>query len=168
MNFGLLKVFFVALLCLHTAVALPDPATLSHVPKDTVLKEASSLKASLFRGQTLCESDLNAQTSAFEHLVVKGNLTLVDSEIFGQSQIGGDVRASNSHFRDAMILNGQKAHFDESVIATIICDQPAKITLAGSTFVGGNIEFKGPAGHVIIVGDSQVLGKVINGTVSQR
>ncbi len=163
-----LSILFVVLMGLSHVQAVPDPTALSFVPKDTVLKEPQSLKASLFRGKTEAQGNLSVDESAFEHLIVYGDLSLKDSEIFGQSHIKGNLLSVNSHFRDRVYLVGNRADFKESVVSKITCEQAAKITLEDSTFVGGNIEFTKDAGEVVIVGDSQVLGKIINAKVIHK
>lgn len=101
------------------------------------------------------------------HLKVCGEAMIRNSQVSGASTIAGVLTCHGTIFGQTVEISTDYLRAERSKFTDIIVKTDSTngcIYLLEKTSIGGNIVFKGMPGKVIISPDSEVKGRIINGT----
>jgi hypothetical protein len=125
--------------------------------------------------QTTVKSNMNVTgalhaegISVAAAMTVLGATEISDSEVDGQVKISGDLSADHVQFKKGVAVDSSNILLNHtSVNGMLIVTSPDKtpyVQVQCGSVVKGAVMFDGKPGVVQVTGDSEVAGKIINGS----
>ena len=127
------------------------------------------LKKTTVARKTSISGTVDSYATNLNTVDIRGKAKLVDTKVASEFKIKGYLEAIDSDFIGPVIINANKAMFNNSHIGSSIAmsaDAPkSKLVLSGTTSIQGDINFSNGNGEVFLGPNAKVTGKVTGGRI---
>lgn len=128
----------------------------------TVLKETT------VKGDIKITGSLQADNITADAVVVDGGMEITTADIRGSVNVTGDLNADHVKFHKGVAVTGEEIMLNHTTINGLMMisstDKNPLLQVQCGSVIKGSVLFEGKAGVIQVSDDSQIQGKVINGS----